>query len=198
MEFNRLYRVAGAAGIACALLLAVNAARRSGALPENDLTHAIAPFAALFGLFALSGLYLWQRAEAGVLGCVGYGLNAAGLAGAFAIEYTLHFVFRYLDDGVVDGLVGGATGTAFRATALVLITGTVLFGVASWRAGRLPAIAVALYTIGMVPGSLRNAVPETVYLGGLLVAAAGVGWLGWTLIGQRVEPHRMPQLGQIG
>jgi hypothetical protein len=194
MELNRLYRVAGTAGLACALLLAVNAARRSGALPENDLTHAIAPLAALCGLFALSGLYLWQRAEAGVLGCVGYGLNAAGLAGAFAIEYTLHFVFRYLDDGVVDGLVEGATGTAFRATALVLIAGTVLFGVSSWRARKLPAAAIALYVVGMVPGSLRNAVPEPVYLGGLLVAAVGVGWLGWTLIGRSAAVRRGPVL----
>ncbi|GAA4709722.1 hypothetical protein [Phytohabitans rumicis] len=176
-----LYRLAGAAATVCATLLVFNAARRAGALPENGFTHAIAPFAALAGLFTVAALYLVQRAESGVLGLVGFALNAAGLAGAFAIEYTLHFVFPYLGDGVVDGLVDGATGRAFAVTGVVLVTGVALFGVASWRARILPAVPVALYVGGMIPGSLRTLFPAPVYLTGLVVAAAGVAWLGLTL-----------------
>jgi hypothetical protein len=185
MSPNRLFPLAGLAGLACALLLVVNAARRGGLLPDTDFTESIAPLAALAGLFALTGLYLWQRAEAGVLGLIGYILNAAGLAGAFAIEYALHFVLRYLDTGTVDRLVDGGTGTAFRATAIVLISGVLAFSAASLRARRFPPVPVALYALGMVPGSLRNAVPEPAYLTGLLLAAAAVAWLSLPLL----RPH---------
>lgn len=182
MTSTRLFPLAGSAGLACALLLVVNAARRAGLLPDTDLTESIAPLAALAGLFALTGLYLWQRAEAGAIGLVGYVLNAAGLAGAFAIEYTLHFVLRYLDPGTVDRLVDGGTGTAFRATAVVLILGVLAFSAASLRARRFPPIPVALYAVGMIPGSLRNAVAEPLYLSGLVLAALSVAWLSLPLL----------------
>jgi hypothetical protein len=191
MHPTRLFPLAGAAGLACAALLIVNAARRGGLLPDTDVTESIAPLAALAGLFALTGLYLWQRAEAGLLGLIGYVLNAAGLAGAFAIEYTLHFVFRYLDSGTGERLVGGGTGTAFRLTAVVLISGVLAFAAASLRARRFPPIPIALYAIGMVPGSLRAAVPEAVYLGGLVLAACAVAWLSLTLV-RRPLPAVVP------
>jgi hypothetical protein len=136
----------------------------------------------LYRLAGLTGLYLWQRTAAGLPGLVGYALNFAGLAGAFAIEYVLHFVFRYLPADQVTALVDGGTGTAFRATAIVLICGVLTFGVASWRARRYPAGAVGLYVLGMVPGALRTVVPEPVYLGGLLLAAAGIVWLSLALL----------------
>lgn len=100
-----VHRVAAAAGFVCAVLLVVNSARRAGLLPETALTHAIAPFAALAGLLAITGIYLLIRGTTGVLGLLGYVLNSAGLAGAFAIEYTLHFVFPYLGGGTVSGLL---------------------------------------------------------------------------------------------
>lgn len=181
MRTSLLYRTAGAAGLVCAVLLVVNSARRGGLLPLNGFTHTIAPFGALTGLFALTGLYLHQRADAGALGFVGYVLNAAGLAGAFAIEYILHFVFPSLDDVVVTALLDGHTGTAFAVTAVVLVLGVLMFAAASWRAGRLPALAIGLYTVGMVPGALRTLVAEPIYLGGLVLAAAGVGWMSLAL-----------------
>ena len=182
MTSTRLFPLAGTAGLACALLLVVNAARRGGLLPDTDFTESIAPFAALAGLFALTGLYLWQRVEAGVLGLIGYVLNAAGLAGAFAIEYALHFVLRYLDTATIDRLVDGGTGIAFRATAFVLISGVLAFSAASLRARRFPPIPVALYAIGMVPGALRTAIPQPAYLTALLLAAAAVAWRSLPLI----------------
>ncbi|MEW9553430.1 hypothetical protein [Nonomuraea sp. NPDC050783] len=168
------HRVAAVAGLVCALLLVVNAARRGGLVAETALTHAIAPFAALAGLLAVTGIYLVIRGSAGVLGLVGYVLNSAGLAGAFAVEYILHFVFPYLGGGTVAALVAGGTGRAFLVTSVVLVMGVVVFGVAAVRSGTMPVVAVGLYVVGMLPGSLRNLVPEPVYLGGLLMAALGV------------------------
>ncbi|MCK2218461.1 hypothetical protein MF672_032395 [Actinomadura sp. ATCC 31491] len=172
-----LHRVAAVAGVGCGLLLVVNAARRGGLVPETAFTHAVAPFGALTGLLAVTGIYLAVRHRAGTLGLVGYVLNSAGLAGAFAVEYILHYVFPYLGGGTVAALLAGATGTAFLVTSAVLVTGVVVFGVAAARSGRMPVVAAGLYVAGMLPGSLRNLVPEPVYLGGLVVAAAGVVWM---------------------
>ncbi|GAA3682402.1 hypothetical protein GCM10022224_053490 [Nonomuraea antimicrobica] len=172
-----MYRVAAAAGFVCALLLVVNSARRAGFVPETALTHAIAPFGALTGLLAITGIYLLIRGTTGALGLVGYVLNSAGLAGAFAIEYTLHFVFPYLGGGTVSGLLAGGTGRAFLVTSVVLLAGVLTFSAAAIRSGVMPVVGVLLYAAGMVPGSLRNAVPLPVYLVGLVVAGIGVAWM---------------------
>ncbi|MGV9376896.1 hypothetical protein ACWDRB_13825 [Nonomuraea sp. NPDC003707] len=172
-----VYRVTAAAGFVCAVLLVVNSARRAGLLPETAFTHAIAPFGALTGLLAITGIYLIVRGTAGGLGLIGYVLNSAGLAGAFAIEYILHFVFPYLGGGTVSELLAGSTGRAFLVTSAVLLAGVLTFSVAAIRSGAMPAVGVVLYAVGMVPGSLRNVVPVPVYLAGLVVAAVGVAWM---------------------
>jgi hypothetical protein len=59
-----LYRLAGLAGMLSGLLLLFNTARRGGVVPANALTHGIAPLSSVLGLFALTGLYLWQRQPA--------------------------------------------------------------------------------------------------------------------------------------
>ncbi|MEV0229827.1 hypothetical protein [Nonomuraea sp. NPDC050786] len=173
----RVHRVMAAAGFVCAVLLVVNSGRRAGFLPETAFTHAIAPFAALTGLLAITGVYLLVRNTAGGLGLVGYVLNSAGLAGAFAIEYILHFVFPYLGGGTVNGLLAGGTGRAFLVTSVVLLAGVLTFGAAAIRSGAMPVLGVVLYAVGMVPGSLRSVVPLPVYLIGLVVAGAGVAWM---------------------
>jgi hypothetical protein len=173
----RVYRVTAAAGFVCAALLVVNSARRGGLLPETAFTNTIAPFGALTGLLAITGIYLLIRDRAGGLGLVGYVLNSAGLAGAFAIEYILHFVFPYLGVGTVNGLLAGGTGRAFLVTAVVLVAGVLVFSAAAIRSGAMPVFGVLLYAVGMIPGSLRSAVPLPVYLGGLVMAAIGVAWM---------------------
>jgi hypothetical protein len=183
---SALFRSAAGAGLVCALVLVLNVGRRLGFVPDDELTRAIAPLAALSGVFALTGLHMWQRDRLGALGLIGYALNAVGLAGAFAIEYVVQFVFPYLGMDVVLTLVDGPTGVAFRATAVVLLIGVLVFGAASWRARVLPRAALVLYVAGMIPGALRTAVPVPVYLIGLLAAAFGVGWMSLAL--RRAHP----------
>ena len=84
-------------------------ARRGGLLPENALTHAIAPPASALALFALTALYLRQRDRAGTLGLVGFAVNLVGLAGLFAVEFTTHAVFPYLDETTRTDLLAGPT-----------------------------------------------------------------------------------------
>ncbi|MCA2227904.1 hypothetical protein [Nonomuraea aurantiaca] len=192
MHSSALYRATATAGFACAVLLLINVFRRAGLLPETTLTHAIAPFGALTGLLAITGLYLLIRGTAGTLGLIGYLLNAAGLAGAYAIEYTLHYVFPFLGGTKVNELLAGGTGQAFLATSVVLLAGVLTFSAAALRAGTLPGLAVVLYATGMIPGALRNMVPLPVYLIGLVVAAAGIAWMSARLWSAQEEPSLLP------
>jgi hypothetical protein len=185
----RLYRMAAVAAHVCAVLLVVNVLRRAGIVPETALTHAIAPFGALMGLFAITGLYLFIRGSAGDLGLIGYVLNAAGLAGAFAIEYALHFIFPSLDGATITGLLAGGTGMAFLVTSVVLVAGVLTFSAAALRTGLIPPLGVALYAVGMIPGSLRSALPVPVYLIGLVAAAAGIAWMATRLWSAEDDPR---------
>jgi len=197
MSSTVLYRFAGYAGLLSAAILLVNVARRGGAIPDGPVVEAIAPISALAGLFALAGLYLWQRTDSGVLGFVGIVLNGAGLAGAFAIEYTLHVVFVHLSTDQIDAVLAAGARAAFTVTAVTLIVGVLCFGVASWRAGRLPRWAVAGYVAGMVPGALRNVVPEAVYLSGLTAAAVGTAGLCWALARRPVVSPLRDRAGRV-
>ena len=81
MSDSLRYRLAGAAGLLTGVLLLFNDLRREDFVPENAVTESIAPLPAVLALFALTGLYLWQRHAAGALGLVGYAFNLAGVAG---------------------------------------------------------------------------------------------------------------------
>jgi hypothetical protein len=172
-----LYRLAGLAGMLSGLLLLFNTARRGGVVAANQLTHGIAPLSSVLGLFALTGLYLWQRDQTGLLGLVGYALNLAGLAGTVGVEYVTNYVFPHLDDALVESLVDGPTGTTLLLTAVVFLLGVLAFGVATWRARLLPAPAILLYVVGLVPVALRGVLPEPAVAVGLILAAAGTAWL---------------------
>ena len=174
MPPTTLYRLAGLAGMLSGLLLLFNTARRGGVVPPNALTHGIAPLSSVLGLFALTGLYLWQRQQSGPLGLVGYALNLAGTVG---VEYVTNSVFPHLDDAVVESLVDGPTGTTLLLTAVVFLLGVLAFGVAMWRARMLPAPAILLYVVGLVPVALRGVLPEPAVAVGLILAAAGTAWL---------------------
>jgi len=182
MSERTLYRLAGLAGLIGGALIVLSVARRGGVLPENALTHALAPPAGALLLLTLTALYLRQRDRAGRLGLAGFVLNHLGLSGLFAIEFLTHAVLRYQDEATSDQLVSGPARPYFLVVALTFLAGVLIFGAASWRAGVLPRGAIVLYVLGLSAAALRAAVPEAVYLGGLLVGSAGVLWLAQTLI----------------
>ena len=177
MTTTSLYRLAGWAGLIGGVLLLVAVARRGGLIPENALTHAMAPPASALTLFTLTAIYLYQRDRVGRLGLVGYSVNLLGLAGLFAIEFATHAIFPYLSPETRDELLDGPTRVWFLAVAVTFLVGVLTLGVASLRARALPAPAFVLYIAGFAPASLRGIVPEAVYLGGLTVGALGVLWL---------------------
>ena len=198
MPTTTLQRLAGLAGVIGAALVVVAAARRAGLVPDDALTEALAPPASALLLFTLTALYLVQREPAGRLGLIGYVLNHLGLAGLFAVEFVTHAVFQFQDEATRDAVLDGPGRPYFLVVALTFLVGVVTFGVASLRTRVLPAGAVGLYMVGLVPAALRTSVPEPVYLTGLVVGAAGVAWMSATLLRPAVLDAHLASLRRRG
>jgi len=181
MSERTLYRLAAWAGFVGAALTLLAAARRGGLVPENPLTHALAPPASALLLFTLTALYLRQRRETGRLGLIGYVLNHLGLTGLFAIEFLTHAVLQFEDAATREQTLTGPGRPYFLVVALIFLIGVLLFGAASWRAAIFPRPAVALYVLGLTAAALRTSVPEPIYLAGLAIGSATVFWLSLTL-----------------
>lgn len=179
MSAPTLHRLSGLSGIVGVALLLFAVVRRAGLVPENTLTHALAPPASALLLFTLVGLYLGQYHRIRVLGLVGFVVNFLGLAGLFAIEFLSHAVLPYLDEGTRGSLLAGPARGYFLTVATMFLLGVLLFGSALWRSRAYPMWAVALYMIGFAPAALRGLVPDLVYLAGLVLG--GIGTLGLSL-----------------
>ena len=186
MSDRTLYRLAAWAGLLGGVLTLIAAARRAGLVPENAVTHALAPPASALLLFTLTAFYLSQRHAAGRLGLTGYVLNHLGLTGLFAIEFLTHAVLQYQDAAAREQILTGPGRPYFLAVALTFLLGVLIFTAASWRAAVLPRPALTLYAVGLSAAALRTSVPEPVYLAGLVVGSAGVLWLALRLL-QRTE-----------
>jgi hypothetical protein len=185
MPPSTLYRLAGRAGIVTGFLLLFNDARRIGLVPENTVTHSIAPLAPFLAPFALIGIYLWQREQTGRLGLWGFALNLVGLVGSAAIEFSLHYIVPLLDKGTVEALVDARTGTGFLIVSVLFIAGTILFGLATWRGGRFPRWTSVLYVVGFVPTALRTVAPAPVVSIGFVLGSVALIWLSAELATKR-------------
>ncbi|HEX9338698.1 MAG TPA: hypothetical protein VF892_22565 [Pseudonocardiaceae bacterium] len=177
MSVDRLYRAAALSGLLSALVLVSNAGRRARLLPNAAPLHGIAPLAETFGLLALTGLYLRHRQSGGALGLAGYATSFVGLSGLLGAEFVINLIFPAIGTARANVLLHGLTGTVFLVAAVLFLVGTVGFGAALWRDHVLPRTATAAYMVGGVVISLRNVVPVGALVGGLLVAALGIGWL---------------------
>lgn len=182
------YRLTGILGLIGSVVLVLNGARLLELLPNNDLMHVVALFATLFGLFTLMGVALRQHMRLGRLGTIGFVLNAAGLAGAFAIEFVLHAIFPALPKATINELVEGRGGTAFLLVSVVLVTGVLIFGIATWRTRVFPSWAVAVYMIGLSLVAVGRPLPVAVYVAGVIIAAVGISGLSLALVRAASEP----------
>lgn len=149
---------------------------------------------AALALAGITGLYLRQHRQAGILGLVGYLVFSIGYLAMFSVEVIAAIVLPALVDsqpGFVNDAIAAATGgtpagdigalqTLFNVAGVGYLFGGLLFGIALFRARVLPRWAAALLAVSTVataslaflPDSFSRpmAVPEAVALIGLGVA----------------------------
>ncbi|WP_208646346.1 hypothetical protein [Mesorhizobium waimense] len=175
-----LYRLAAAAGVGSALILLVNAAKRSSLIPTTDLTQLLAPLAEILALGLVTGLFLAFGRRAGLFGTIAFVINFVALASLEGVEVVINLVFSKLPLTTIIDLRAGPLGLVLVISSLLFLIGTLAF-VISLAVGRgVPRIPLALYFIGAVPIALRAFVPEWALDLGLVVLAIAIAWLaGW-------------------
>jgi len=130
---------------------------------------------AALALAGISGMYLRQVRQTGLLGLIGYLLFSAGYLVILAIAFLSAYVLPSLADtapGYVQDLLVAAEGGspvgdiglmqgAFAASGVGYMVGGLIFGIALFRAGVLARWACALLACGTVSAFALSVLPES-------------------------------------
>ncbi len=179
MSTSNLFRLSALATFVSGVCIIVG--NLLGLLPNPQVGSIIGLFSPVFSLFALTGIYLWQREQAGVFGSIGYIVASFGLALIVGLDYASVFIFPRLGENVVEGLMTGPTGMIFMVSALIYLAGVILFGISVIKAGVFSWIAALLFMIGFVAVTLFAFLPGIAVTIGSVVAGVGIFWFGVSL-----------------
>lgn len=177
MYTSRLHQMAAAAGMASALVVIVNTAKRAGVIPASAAIQLVAPLAQVLALLLVVALFARVGSRAGHFGIVAFALNFVAVTLLVGVEFVTNLVFPRLDDATITDLRQGPLGAMLVIASILFLVGTVAFAASLWRGEGPPRTALLLYAAGAIPVSLRAAVPEQALQAGLLVLAVAVCWL---------------------
>lgn len=142
----------------------------------------------LAGMPGITGLYLRQREEVGMLGIIGAATAWTGMAlmsGAIYFEAVVQPGLIQAEPQLVASFVEyrgmGAYLPVFLASAVGFGLGFLALGIAMFRAGRFPKRAIVLMTIGAVIGGPQGLLPPVVAYGAMLALGLGIAGLGYAL-----------------
>jgi hypothetical protein len=142
------------------------------------------------GMAGVTGLYLRQRGEVGLLGFLGAATAWTGMAlmsGAIYFEAVVQPGLIEAQPALVASFVEyrgmGAYLPVFLASAVAFGLGFLAFGVAMFRAGRFPKWAIGLMAAGAVIGGPQGLLPPVVSYGAMLALGLGIAGLGFALWG---------------
>jgi hypothetical protein len=183
-------RLAAVAGLASGVVLFVNAAKRAGLIPISPATQLVAPLAQALAIILVVGLAAVAMRQSSKYSSVALALNVLGLAAVTGVEWVINLVFVGLDPAQIAVLRGGPLGTAFLATSVIFLLGSLLYCSALLRDGKAPRIPVIAYAIATVPIALRVFVPELVLDLSLALLGASVTWLALWMLGSHPAPER--------
>lgn len=172
---------------------------------EYTVRQSLKALMAGLALIGITGMYLRQVAQAGVLGLIGYLVFGAGYLIMFSVEIigaaVLPTIARttpgYVNDVFAtvmgDPVTGdiGLMSVLNLASAVTFLGGGLLFGIALFRAGVLARWAAALLAAGSVATLFLPLLPQVndrLFALPLGVALMGLGYSLWS--GLRPVPAR--------
>jgi hypothetical protein len=161
---------------------------------------------AALSLVGITGIYLRQVRQTGVLGLIGYLLLSVGYLTILSIQVIAVFVLPdlaasqpgYVSDALAVAHSGHPVGDVSRFQtlnhiAITYIAGGILFGIALFRAGILARWAAALMTLGAVATIATFQLPELTQRLFAIPAAIALIGLGYSLWrDQRTQAVRVP------
>jgi hypothetical protein len=180
---NTLSRTAGAAAVAAGLIFIGVQINH----PPSDVTsvtttewavrNSLKALMAVLALAGITGMYLRQVKQTGVLGLVGYLLFGAGYLVVMSTAFVSAYVLPSLagtDPGYVNDVLAAATNgtaigdigllqTALRVQGFGFLAGGLVFGIALFRARVLARWAAALLAVGSVATAALAVLPDAFY-----------------------------------
>jgi hypothetical protein len=176
-----LTKAAGAAAaLAGAIFIAVQINHPASDTFNSETTQWVARGSAkvvmtVLALAGITGMYLRQVRQSGLLGLIGYLVFAVGYLAMFSVEVISVTVLPALSDSdpafvndVVSAAVGGvpngdigALQTLFNLAGVGYLAGGLLFGIALFRARVLARWAAGLLAIGTVGTAALAVLPES-------------------------------------
>src|SRR5947209_4312438 len=108
-------RLAAVLGLAAAVVLFVNAAKRAGLIPVSPATQLVAPLAQALAIILVVGLGAIALRQSSRFSSIALTLNILGLAAVTGVEWVINLVFVELDPAQIAALRAGPLGTAFVA-----------------------------------------------------------------------------------
>ena len=163
--------------------------------------HIAAVVMCFFGLFGMAGLYARQAEKSGWLGLAGFVLFSVWLGLVLPFSFVEAFILPRLateSPAFVAGFLGMFTGipsqaelgilpTFWNISGPMLILGTLLFGIATFRAGILPRWAGGLLAVGSLLIPAGALLPPELEPRILIPIGLALGWMGYALFSERRE-----------
>ncbi len=180
---------------------------------EYAVRETMKIFMAVLSLVGITGIYLRQVRQAGVLGLIGYVVLGIGYLGIFGTQVVGVFVLPGLaasQPGYVNDVLAVATnGTPvgdvgplqilIKGGGFAYILGGIIFGIALFRANVLARWAAALLTVGAAALLTTFVLPELIQrLFAFPVSAAlvALGYSLWRSVRTQTATDSVPVAGQ--
>jgi hypothetical protein len=164
--------------------------------------HLLTIVMAFFGLLGIAGIYARQVEKAGWMGLAGCLLLSLWYVIVTGFTFFEAFILPLLASdspkvaasflGIFTGSVGetsvGALATLWTLLGVVYILGSLLFGIATFRAGILSRWAAALLGLGAVSSPAFALLPQSFAPLAAVPVGLGLAWLGYSLWSERLAP----------
>lgn len=173
---------------------------------EYTVRETLKVLMAALALTGITGMYLRQVKQTGVLGLIGYVLFGAGWLALMSIEVVgvsvlpslAHSAPGYVNDVLAVATGGHAAGdiglfqTLNQVTGILYLAGGFIFGIALFRANVLARWATALLAVGTLATIGTTVLPQVNYRLFAIPTGVALVWLGYSLWREQRTPAAQP------
>jgi hypothetical protein len=166
------------------------------------IVHLLTIVMAFLGLLGIAGIYARQVEKAGWMGLAGYLLLSLWFVVVTGFTFFEALILPLLASdsptfaesflGIFTGSVGetsvGALATLWTLVGVVYILGSLLFGIATFRAAILSRWAAALLGLGAASSPAFALLPQSFAPLAAVPVGLGLAWLGYSLWSERRQP----------
>ncbi len=174
------------------------------------IVHSFAVGMSVFGLLGVTGIYARQAEAAGWLGLAGYLLLSSWLVLFIPFNFFEAFILPLLATeapALAEGFLGmftrsagalnfGVLSSLWALSDILFVLGSLVFGIATLRAGVLSRWAAGTFTVGIGLAPAYELLPTALQPLVAVPIGLGLAWLGYALWSDRREPVSQREAGK--